>query len=222
VAGDIPRELSAALGMSPATTYRLVNLLVAEEYLVRLPDLRGFALGRKVVELAGAVRRARLPAAAAYAVEELRSQVRLAVHLVSYRHNRLRMLDPDPDHPPSAVGKLLLAEQNDWRDLLGEPELRQLTPRTVRRPDALDRELLRVRGEHLARQVGELRPERSCLARPVRDDTGTLVAGLAVSGSPQRITALTPPILRLVERCIDDLAHLLSAPRGSDEPALGG
>jgi len=213
--GVTARELSTALGMSPATTYRLVNLLVAEEYLVRLPDLRGFALGRKVVELAGAVAHTGVPAGAADAVAELRSRVRLAVHLASLRHGRLRMVDPDPDHPPSpdavlarhlhasALGKLILAD-------LGTPtDLRQLTPHTVDRPDVLERELDRIRGDRVARQFGELRTDRGCVAVPVRDQDGALVAGLAVSGSPDRIAALAPAVLRLVERCADDLARLL-------------
>ena len=46
------KEISAALKLPQATTYRLLNLLVGEEYLVRLPDLRGFALGRRAARLA--------------------------------------------------------------------------------------------------------------------------------------------------------------------------
>ncbi|AUZ88426.1 helix-turn-helix domain-containing protein [Arthrobacter sp. TmT3-37] len=49
-------EVSRNLGLPKATTYRLLNLLVEDEYLVRLPDLSGFALGRKVellVQLSG-------------------------------------------------------------------------------------------------------------------------------------------------------------------------
>jgi DNA-binding IclR family transcriptional regulator len=41
-------EVSRNLGLPKATTYRLLNLLVQDEYLVRMPDLSGFALGRKV------------------------------------------------------------------------------------------------------------------------------------------------------------------------------
>jgi DNA-binding IclR family transcriptional regulator len=219
--GVTAKEISTALGLPPATTYRLVNQLVAEEYLVRLPDLRGFTLGRKVIELAGAVAPPRLPGPAADTLAGLRSGVRLAIHLVSYRHGRLRMLDSDPDHPPtpdgvlsrhphaSAFGKLLLAEHGDWRSLAGGARLRRITARTIADPAALDRELDRVRVEGLARQCEELRPDRGCLAVPVRDASGTLVAGLAVSGSPDRISALEPPILRQVRDCAADLSHLL-------------
>ncbi|MDT7644069.1 MAG: hypothetical protein QOC75_1069, partial [Pseudonocardiales bacterium] len=50
--GVTASEISAALRLPRATTYRLLNLLVAEEYLVRLPDLRGFALGARAGRLA--------------------------------------------------------------------------------------------------------------------------------------------------------------------------
>ena len=50
--GVTAKEISAALRLPPATTYRLLNLLVADEYLVRLPDLKGFALGRRAARLA--------------------------------------------------------------------------------------------------------------------------------------------------------------------------
>ena len=55
--GVTAKEISAALKLPQATTYRLLNLLVGEEYLVRLPDLRGFALGRRAARLAELERR---------------------------------------------------------------------------------------------------------------------------------------------------------------------
>ncbi|MEU6259556.1 helix-turn-helix domain-containing protein [Streptomyces sp. NPDC047043] len=62
--GVTARELSRATGLSTATTYRLLTLLEGDGYLVRLPDLRGFALGAKFRELAElAAPEARLPAA---------------------------------------------------------------------------------------------------------------------------------------------------------------
>ncbi len=40
--------------MSRATIYRILKHLVAQEYLVRTPDLRGFALGARVRALGAA------------------------------------------------------------------------------------------------------------------------------------------------------------------------
>jgi DNA-binding IclR family transcriptional regulator len=216
--GVTAKEICAALGLPPATTYRLVNLLVAQEYLVRLADLRGFALGRKVIELAGAAAREALHPAVPEVVAALRAQVRLAVHLARYRDGRLRLIDPDPDHPPSAeallarhlhasaLGKLLLAER---RDLL-PVSLTRLTPATITRPELLDAELAGVLAEQTARQLGELRRDRGCLAFPVRGQAGDLLAGLAVSTSPDRVTRLDRTVLRLVGRCVGELADLLA------------
>ncbi|MFJ9631805.1 helix-turn-helix domain-containing protein [Streptomyces sp. NPDC101175] len=49
--GVTARELAQATGLSSATTYRLLSLLEGDGYLVRLPDLRGFALGAKFKEI---------------------------------------------------------------------------------------------------------------------------------------------------------------------------
>jgi IclR helix-turn-helix domain len=48
-------QLGAALRLPPATTYRIVGVLVREEYLARLPDGRGFGLGARAAELAAVV-----------------------------------------------------------------------------------------------------------------------------------------------------------------------
>lgn len=55
-AGVSAREIAENLGMARATAYRLLKHLVQQEYLVRSPDLSGFALGQRVRDLAVAIR----------------------------------------------------------------------------------------------------------------------------------------------------------------------
>jgi DNA-binding IclR family transcriptional regulator len=50
--GVTARELTNALPMSQASVYRIIKHLVASEYLVRTPDLRGFVIGERVRALA--------------------------------------------------------------------------------------------------------------------------------------------------------------------------
>ena len=60
--GTTAKEIATFAGVPSATAYRMLNLLVAEGFLVRVPDLSGFALGRRtagalacgVVEWSGA------------------------------------------------------------------------------------------------------------------------------------------------------------------------
>jgi DNA-binding IclR family transcriptional regulator len=218
--GVTAREISAALRLPRATTYRLLNLLVGEEYLVRLPDLRGFALGRRAARLALPV--VSTPCTAARAVvEHLRGLVRWGVHLASFTAGQVTLVDPDPDHPPaeptllaryphaSALGKLLLAEQPDWRAVARD--LRRFTEHTVVDAGALDRQLSTVAATGLARQCGELRPDRGCLAVPVRSPgAGTLVAGLALAGPPHRVAEPNEELVALLREHAERLSPLLA------------
>ena len=51
-AGATAKQIAAHAQVPPATAYRMLNFLVADGFLVRVPDLSGFALGRRTSELA--------------------------------------------------------------------------------------------------------------------------------------------------------------------------
>jgi DNA-binding IclR family transcriptional regulator len=197
--GVSAREVADALGLPPATTYRLLTVLVAEEYVVRLPDLRGFALGRRALDLA-----LRLPEAAAptdvLAVSRLVSDWArgrpVGVHLATFESGRLaglRSHDPHQTRPAdlsddeladrphaSAIGKLLLAD--DPAALLHQASrLHPVTDRTVVDSALLGSQLARVRDEGISWQDGELRAGLLCLAVPLRNARGRLHGALAVS-----------------------------------------
>lgn len=218
--GVTAKEISAALKLPPATTYRLLNLLVGEEYLVRLPDLRGFALGRRAARLSLPVP-CRPPAAARAVVEHLRQLVRWGVHLASYRTGRIELVDTDPDHPPtdeavlarcpyaSAMGKILLAEQADWRALVRE--LRPMTTETIVDASRLASQLTEVRAAGVARQCGELRVDRGCIAVPIRNEEhGELIAALTVSGPPDRVAEPNSELIALMREHAARLGPLLA------------
>jgi DNA-binding IclR family transcriptional regulator len=218
--GVTASEISAALRLPRATTYRLLNLLVAEEYLVRLPDLRGFALGARAGRLAVPV--VPRPCTAARAVvAHLRGRVRWGVHLASFAGGQVTLIDPDPDHPRSeelllarhphvsALGKLLLAEHPDR--LPPASELRRFTELTVCDPNRLAAQLAGMAEAGLARQCGELHLERGCLAVPVRGPSdGTLIAGLALSGPAHRVAEPNTDLIDLLRGHATRLAPLLA------------
>lgn len=172
--GVTVRELVDRLALPRATVYRLVNLLVQEEYLVRLADISGLALGRKVAELAGPRPPAgmRLSRAARESLAEVRARTSpLAVHLVAYEEDGPRPLDADPvvplhdaaalarDPQRSAAGRLWLAERRDG-------------------------------GAGLAVQSDALAAGWACAAIPLRAEDGALVAALCVAGPSDRMEEL--------------------------------
>ncbi|WP_129784645.1 helix-turn-helix domain-containing protein [Promicromonospora panici] len=97
-AGVTGQEISAALGLSRATTYRLVQVLTEDEYLVRLPDLRGFALGRRVAALFPPPA-PRPPLAARLVLDRLRAGLRGGIHLIRLDGVVRAVVDEDPDFP---------------------------------------------------------------------------------------------------------------------------
>lgn len=167
--GITAAQISEVLDLPRATTYRLVTLLVEDEYLVRLPDLRGFALGHKVTELAGLTAQAApapLPRAVRSVLAEVRSTVRAGVHLARYDASGIRDLDVDPDFP-----------------LLDEAALRAAPDRS-----AMGR-LHAAGGRAPVHQTGAFAKGFGCLALPVLGEGGQLVAGLTLSAPSARIEA---------------------------------
>jgi DNA-binding IclR family transcriptional regulator len=192
------RDISSLSGIPPATAYRLLNLLVADGFLVRVSDLSGFALGRRTRELAGAVGGvAPEDFRTAHAVvEQLRARVRFGIFVASYADDRIRLVDRDPDHElagenvirthlhASAIGKLLLSH----RPGLGLPApLRPVTGRTIVEPDVLAVELSRIRESGVAHEVDEIKVGRSALAVPLRDSRMTVIGCIAAIGRTGRV-----------------------------------
>ncbi|MFD1811661.1 IclR family transcriptional regulator [Rhodococcus gannanensis] len=195
--GASARDVAVLTKIPPATAYRLLNLLVADGYLVRVEDLSGFALGRRTRELAGASATAPVPDPGPV-LEELRSQVRHGIYLASYSGGRVHLVDRDPDHElagestwtthlhASAIGKLLLVQRPE---LIGGGPLRRVTECTKTEPADVVAELRRVRDVDAASEIDECRIGRTALAVPVRSDDGRLAGALTATGRTGRLSA---------------------------------
>lgn len=116
--GVTAAELASATGLARATAYRLVNLLVEQEYVVRLPDLSGFALGTRVAGFVEAAAPVRVCAAVRAELLQLRAGMRPAVHLYVVRAGAVRSADPDPSSP-LGVADGDLARHRCVADVLG-------------------------------------------------------------------------------------------------------
>lgn len=202
-------------GRQPRTVRRA--LAVLEEVVAAGP-------GVTAKEISAALKLPEVPApptAARAVLERLRGKVRWGVHLTSLRTGHVVLTDSDPDHPPtdgallaryphaSALGKLLLAEQPDWRAIARD--LHEVTEQTVTGSAALSRQLADIQQTGLARQCGELRVDRGCLAVPVRNPAdGALVAGLALCGPTTRVAEPNDNLVDLLREHADRLAPLLA------------
>lgn len=200
--GTTAKEITDALQIPQATAYRVLNALVADEYLARTSDLRGFALGHALTGLITAASPPTVPTAARRAIEKFRSGNRFAVHLVMYRNASLRIVDEDPDYPlqsafemlryphASAAGKLMLAELSDSASIPPMRPLIKLTPHTITDRRQLERELAEIRIKNQASDINELEQGFASLAFPVRLPGGPLGGALCLSGPSERFSTI--------------------------------
>lgn len=189
-AGVTAQQISQRLGLSPATTYRLLNLLVAEEYIVRLPDLSGFALGRRALEFAGiaAPPQVTLSRGARRTLARVRGELRWGVHLAVYANGRAHIVDADPDHPPPHDGP----SDHDF-------EL-----------SAVGRLLTSPSGDDLAVDRGDIDRSIACVAAAIRDENGVLLASLVVIGPSGRLLDIEADLVERLAAAAAELSDLLA------------
>lgn len=187
--GVTAAELSRNLGLSKSATYRLVNLLAAEEYLVRTPDLGGFALGAKIDALIGLAGQQSVPDRLREVVDEVRSGLRFGLHLFGCQHPgtmraRLTLLDIDPDYPLSDPARLLhdhsASAVGRLMDVVGSGH-----------PSA---------APEFVTQNGSFVPGFGCIAVPVWSRDDVLIGALAVAAPAKHVE--NP----------DTIRHVLAAP----------
>ncbi|MFE4198896.1 IclR family transcriptional regulator [Paenarthrobacter sp. NPDC056912] len=199
--GTTAKEITDALQMPQATAYRVLNSLVADEYLARTSDLRGFALGHAISGLITAATPPTVPTAARSEIQEFRSRNRFAVHLVMFRNASLRIADEDPDYPlhsvfemlryphTSAAGKLMLAGLDDFSAPFPKGPLVRLTAHTITDAAQLKQQLEEIRSSGEASEISELEEGSASLAYPVRLPDGPVGAALCLSSPAERFNA---------------------------------
>jgi DNA-binding IclR family transcriptional regulator len=203
--GTSARQIADFVSVPRATAYRMLNLLVADGYLVRVPDLSGFALGRRTAELAYAAGGSAPSLSVHEVAEEMRRHTRFGLHIASFADGRLRFVDQDPDHDAvgfdaltrfphaNALGKLLLAHHPGRTAGAALPAV---TEHTIRDQGVLDRELHDVLVTGYAYEDQESLVGRAALAVPIRDETARVVGGLYLHGATRRITPADNVLLR--------------------------
>ena len=189
--GVTANDISRTLDVPRATVYRIVNSLVQDEFLLRRPDLRGFILGSRVVELAHLVAVPTEPATAHDGVlEAIRQQTGEAIHFARFDDGAIVVVAEDPRGPisdqaafasdpaRSAIGHLLLAE-------LPVAAAASVSSATV---DDIAEIAQAAAVREYTQQIGLLSPGRACIAVAVRSPDGALVGALALATSVSRIS----------------------------------
>lgn len=201
-------EIATTTGMSKATAFRFLSTLEQLGYVQQDVDQGTYSLTLKLFEVAGIVRGRRTklddvkPALHALA-EATHETVHLATlesdHLVylykieSTLALKVSMMSEVGRSAPlycTGVGKVMLACQPAKRrnDLVQSMNLHKFTPRTITDPVTLHVELARIAEAGYALDNEEHEIGVRCIAAPIRNSDGHVIAALSVSVPSVRLT----------------------------------
>ena len=200
-----PGVLTSRLGITRSNVHRLLATLEELSYVERNSDsayrlgLKAFVLGSGVMrrdELLKAAR-AKMIALSELANENVNLGVRLGkevLYLDKVERPHLLKLDQviggtDPLHC-TALGKVLLsdADSNGLRQYLKKATLVPRTAKTITDPGTMVNHMDQVRRQGYATDLEELSEGIHCVAAPIRDHTGLVIAALSVSAPAIRLT----------------------------------
>ncbi|HDZ49680.1 hypothetical protein LCGC14_2268790 [marine sediment metagenome] len=200
-------ELSKKLGIYPSTIHRILDTLRYWRYVEQDSDTQKYQLGLKVLELGMAkLQGMELVKEAASYLKELQSQSNETVHLAILDEGKVLYLDKEesshsirmvsqvggrlPAHC-TGLGKVLLAylDEEEQEKVIEEKGLFRFTENTITNKRKLKEELSKVREQGFAEDRGEHEKDVRCLAVPIKDHRGTVIAAVSLSAPAFRMNA---------------------------------
>ena len=222
-------ELASALALPRTTAHELLQTLTAKGYLEPIDGApRRYRLGLRLFELGNTYAEGLdLARAAQEVAEHTAAECDETVHVaVRDGTDVIYIAKVDSTHPVrmvsavgrrlpahvTAVGKMLLSGVPDaeLRKLYPEEPLEGLTPASIRSFDELVAALAEVRSQALAFDECESNAAVNCVAAPVYDHAGKMVAAMSISVPTLRWSAARAArFADLVRRGAADLSRRL-------------
>lgn len=187
------------------TTHRLLTTLKQLGYVEQDAETHKYTLGVRILQLRGAViEQLNLGMIAMPIMKNLMHQVNETVHLAVLNDCEIvyierieglktqgmytRIGKRAPAHS-TALGKAMLAfmPETIWQEVVARRGLPRFSPTTITTVEALQAELESIRQRGYALDNGETGEPVRCVAAPVRDYTGNVVAAVSVSGPEKQV-----------------------------------
>jgi IclR family acetate operon transcriptional repressor len=227
-------SMARDLGLNKSTAHRFVNALIQEGYAQQDSVTRAYGPTMRLVELATEIlQRLDIRTTVRPVLEDTAGTTSETVHLAILENDEIVYIDKVEGRQAmqmgsrvgrrgtchsTALGKVLLASRppHEWEDYINTRGLVARTPNTIVDPGRLRNELERVRERGHAIDNVENEEGIRCVAAPIRDHTGSVVAAISISGwtvsmTMRRVQDLVPII---VARSAE-ASRLLGSPRAA-------
>lgn len=226
--GKLLTELAAEVGFPISTTHRLLATLASRDYVVKDGLTGRYLLGSKILRLqAVTANRLHLARTAFPLLRKLVQQVDETANLATLSDSRVVYLEsvaadravglyaPPGTIAPAhctAMGKLLLAylPEDELTRWLNQNDLFASTPNTITEPAALEEQLAQIRVQQIALDNEEWVQGVHCIAGPIRDYSGKVVAAVSVSAPNRRLSAeRESEVIETVKRICAEISERL-------------
>lgn len=228
-------DLAAQLGLHKSTAHRLAATLERRGYVEQDPQTGRYRMGLRLVEVGGcalgslSVAKVGRPVLERLArqlgetgnIAVLQGHEVLYVDKVETDQNLMRMSVQIGKRSPvycTAVGKVMLAfNQELLPGILQHVKLRRLTARTITTTEALQDELRSVAERGYAIDDEEHELGLRCVAAPVRDYMGRVVAAVSISGAAmrlnqERVSQIIPALRKVSEEISARMGYRMREP----------
>jgi len=198
------KQLALETDLHPSTAHRILAAMSASGFVERV-EPGTYRLGIRLLELGNLVKgRITIRDAAMPLMRQLHDALGESINLgvrqgdeivyverTSSGRSSIRVVHLVGARAPlhvTAVGKLYLAEEgaDKWREYARRTGLPRFTAASIVDLSVLERELQRIRRDGVAFDNEEIEQGLRCIAAPIRDDSGELVAGLSISAPADR------------------------------------
>jgi IclR family transcriptional regulator, KDG regulon repressor len=230
-------EAARHLGVDPSTASRLLATLQSRGFVDQSMDTHRFRLGTKLIQLSnrlleslslGTIGHEEVRALVEQTGEGAQLAIMGRAYAVFIDHvdgpERLTIATNVGDHDPlhcTAIGRALLSGMSDdeARDLLQRTRLERYTPRTLVAMNEIMERVRQARRQGYAFDDEERYIGVQCVASPVRDHTGRVVAAIGISGPTARMIRGTE---RVLSEAVRSAGRQLSSRMGHVEGSFGG
>lgn len=219
-------ELSRRLHLHVSTVHRLMVNLLRQGFVEIDPATGGYSLGYRVLRMGLRVLdRLDYLRVAQPLLRELNQKTQETVHMAILQGDRAISIEKFSSPQPvgldprlgrlmplhsTGVGKTLLAFQREEPEILRDLPLERHTAHTITTLPELRKELARIREQGYALDEEETVVGLRCVAGPLLDHLGQIVAAFSVAGPSTRMTPeRTPEIARLVKETSREISYRL-------------
>lgn len=196
------KELAEQLHLHLSTVHRLVSLLEHKGYVEQDPETKKYFLGLKILELKGMMtRRLRIVDVAVKEIKSMVAELGQTTHLAVLSDCEVVYLESFEGSESvisrapvgkrvsihsTALGKVLTAwlPPDDVYGKLQRKGMQKMTTNTITDPEQFLEHLRLVKEQGYATDNQEHHTASSCIAAPIRNYQGTVVAGISVSVPP--------------------------------------